>query len=100
MAILFAMATQTIRSTYVIDVETMRALERIARRWKVSKSEALRRAIRAAVDQPPTESRDALRALGDLQHCLNLSPARARSWARMTRTERRAASTRSETRGV
>jgi hypothetical protein len=94
------MATQTIRSTYVMDVETMRALERIARRWKVSKSEALRRAIRAAVDQPLAEPRDALRALDELQRSLNLSPARARTWARMARTERRAASTRSETRGA
>jgi hypothetical protein len=94
------MATQTIRSTYVMDVETMRALERIARRWKVSRSEALRRAIRAAVDQPPFEARDALRALDELQRSLKLTPARARDWARMVRTERRAASVRSENRGA
>jgi hypothetical protein len=100
MAILFAMATPTIRSTYVMDIETMRALERISRRWKVSKSEALRRAIRAAVERPPSEARDTLRALDELQRSLKLTPARARDWARTARTERRAASARSETRGA
>jgi hypothetical protein len=100
MAILLGMATQTIRSTYVMDVETMRALERIARRWKVSKSEALRRAIRAAVEQPAEERRDALRALDELQRSLKLSPARARAWARAARSERRAASARGERRGA
>ncbi len=100
MAILFDMATPTIRSTYVMDVETMQALERIARRWKVSKSEALRRAIRAAGDQPPAEAKDALRALDELQRSLRLTPARARDWARLARTERRAASVRGETPGA
>ena len=98
MAILLTMATPTIKSTYVMDVESMQALERIARRWKVSKSEALRRAIRAAVEQPPPAASDALRALDELQQSLRLTPARARAWARGTRTERRAASVRSETR--
>ena len=100
MAILFAMATPTIKSTYVMDVETMQALERISRRWKVSKSEALRRAIRAALEQPPSQPRDALRALYKLQRSLKLTPARARDWARMALTERRATSVRSETRGA
>ena len=36
----------SIRSTYSLDAGTLRALERLARRWNVSKSEALRRAIR------------------------------------------------------
>ena len=100
MAILFAMATPTIKSTYVMDVETMQSLERISRRWGVSKSEALRRAIRAAVEQPPSQPRDALRALDKLQRSLKLTPARARDWARQARTERRATSVRSETRGA
>lgn len=92
------MATPTIRSTYALDVETVRILERIARRWKVSKSEALRRAIRAAADQPGS-SHDALKALSELQRSLGLSRERARSWARQARDERRATSTRGESRG-
>lgn len=93
------MVTPTIRSTYVMDVATMQALERIARRWKVSKSEALRRAIRSAAEQQPAESGDALQALDQLQRSLKLTPARARAWARTVRGERRAASARSKARG-
>lgn len=99
MAIIQGMAIPTIKSTYVMDVGTVQALERIARRWKVSKSEALRRAIRAAAEQPQPESVDALRALDELQRSLKLTPVTARAWARAVRRERTAASRRSEARG-
>ena len=46
------MATTTVKSTYSLDVETVRELDAVARRWKVSKSEALRRALHAAAMQP------------------------------------------------
>ena len=88
-----------IKSTYVMDVGTVQALERIAQRWRVSKSEALRRAIRAAAEQPAPKSADALQALNQLQRSLKLTPARARAWARAARGERRAAAARSEARG-
>jgi hypothetical protein len=93
------MATTTIRSTYALDVETVRTLERLAARWQVSKSEALRRAIRAAAGEQPATARNALDALDRLQQSLNLTPARARAWARQARDERRASSIRGETRG-
>ncbi len=93
------MATTTIRSTYALDVETVQALERIAQRWQVSKSEALRRAIRAAAGEQPATARKALDALDALQQSLKLTPAKARAWARQARAERRAWSMRSETRG-
>ncbi len=86
------MATMTVRSTYALDVETVRALEEVARRWKVSKSEALRRAIRAAARQGPGEAPDAVAALDALQQSLKLSPGTARAWDRRVRTERRASS--------
>ena len=92
------MATPTVKSTYVMDLETVQALDRIAKRWKVSKSEALRRAIRTAAEQPPPESTDALHALDALQRSLKLTPVTARSWARAVRRERTAASRRSEAR--
>ena len=95
---IFDMATTTIRSTYALDVETVQALERIAQRWQVSKSEALRRAIRAAAEQPAM-ARKALDALDGLQRSLKLTPAKARPWAQQARAERRAWSIRSETRG-
>lgn len=93
------MAVTTIKSTYALDVETVRALEGIARRWKVSKSEALRRAIRAAAGKRSHERNDAVVALNELQKSLKLSPVKARAWTRRTRTERRASSARSEARG-
>lgn len=87
------MATPTIRSTYALDAETVRTLARIARRWKVSKSEALRRAIRAAAHQRG-QGQDALATLSALQRSVGLSREGARSWARQARDERRATSTR------
>ena len=92
------MATPTIRSTYALDVATVQALDQIARRWNLSKSAALRRAIRAAAEAEPSRSGEALRALDQLQRSLKLTPARARSWASRARTERKAASARSESR--
>ena len=86
------MATLTVRSTYALDVDTVRALERIARRWKVSKSEALRRVIRSAAQQTGTEHNEGLQALDELQRSLGLTTVEARGWATRIRTERRASS--------
>jgi predicted transcriptional regulator len=93
------MATQTIRTTYALDVETVRALDELARRWNVSKSEALRRAIRASAYPAPAGPPDSVRALDKLQRALGLGAAEAERWARAVRTERRAASRRREPRG-
>jgi hypothetical protein len=90
------MATPTIRSTYALDVETVRTLARLAERWRVSKSEALRRAVRHAAERTAPKHEDALEALDKLQRSLKLTPARTRAWARATAAERRAASARSE----
>jgi len=91
------MATTVVRSTYALDVETVRALERIAQAWRTSKSEALRRVIRAAAGEAVPES-DPLKALDGLQRTLGLTHAKARAWARTTREERRASSKRAERR--
>jgi len=79
-----------IKATYALDVETIRTLARMARRWNVSKSEALRRAIHSAAKQRANV--DALKALDKLQKSLKLTPARAQAWAESVRTERQAAS--------
>ncbi len=42
------MAVITIKSTYSLDVGSVRTLEALAQRWYVSRSEVLRRAIRIA----------------------------------------------------
>jgi hypothetical protein len=91
------MATETIKSTYSLDVETVRALEKLARRWNVSKSEALRRVIRASAAQEPRDAgREALRALDDLQRALDLTTGAAARWSAGARAERRSASRRRE----
>jgi ribbon-helix-helix CopG family protein len=89
------MATMTVKSTYALDVETARALEEMARRWGVSKSEALRRAIRAA-KRGSTGAPKALTALDALQRSLGLENRAAARWERRARGERRAASIRRE----
>jgi hypothetical protein len=90
------MAITTIKTTYSLDVETYEALEELARRWKVSKSEALRRAIRAARSHAPPGAEDAIRALDKLQKSLHLSSDSAHKWEKRTRDERRASSRRLE----
>jgi hypothetical protein len=92
------MATATVKSTYALDVETVRALEEMARGWGVSKSEALRRAIRAARLEPASVPPTALAALDALQRSLNLASVTAGRWEKKARAERRATSLRREPR--
>lgn len=87
------MAIMTIRSTYALDPETVRTLENLAKRWGVSKSEALRRSIRASAATRPRHS-GALQVLDDLQHSLGLSNAAASRWIKRVREERVASSKR------
>jgi hypothetical protein len=90
------MATTSVKSTYSLDVETVRALEEMARRWGVSKSEALRRAIRAAKHGSKPAKPDALAALGELQRSVKLDRRAASRWTERVRAERRASSIRRE----
>jgi hypothetical protein len=99
MAIPLGMAITVIRSTYALDVPSVKALEEIARFWKVSKSEALRRVIRLAAAQEPGRSSDGVAALEDLQKALALTPAKARAWAGRVRKERRSTGVRRKARG-
>jgi hypothetical protein len=92
------MAIPRIKATYALDLDTVRTLERIARHWKVTKSEALRRAIRAAATMEPAAGTDALAGLEALQRAAGLTPQKARIWADAVRRERRAASARHERR--
>ena len=91
MAITLGMARITVRSTYALDPETVESLDRLARRWSVSKSEALRRIVHvaSAVEEVDAAS-DALAALSELQDLLGLDERRAEVWIREIRAERRA----------
>lgn len=99
MAIPLSMATQTIKTTYALDVDTVRTLEQMARRWGVSKSEALRRAIRAAAAQVGESGGGALKALDKLQRAAALTNKEADGWVRRARDARRTASRRRESSG-
>jgi hypothetical protein len=90
------MAITSIRSTYALDVDSVRALDDVARRWRVSKSEALRRAIRSAAAQKGGAEAEAIRALTGLQESLGLSATRAKALSRQLRRERRVASEKRE----
>ena len=91
----FLMATITVKSTYSLDVESVRKLEDLAKRWNTSKSGALRRAIQSAAKQARSDHNEALDALDRLQAKLALDRESARAWADEVRQERRAAAERS-----
>jgi len=88
------MAVPKVKSTYSLDVETVEALEDLARRWKVSKSEALRKVIRAASVQDA--GGEPVDALDRAQEAMHLTKDRAREWEHAARDEREASSSRGE----
>jgi predicted transcriptional regulator len=90
------MAVATVKSTYSLDVETVNALDRLAKRLNVSRSEALRRAIRQAAEQLPDPRQEALAAWESVQKLMALTPAEADRWVKEVRAERRASSLRME----
>lgn len=93
------MATHLVKTTYALDVETVRTLDELARRWEVPKSEALRRAIRASATPARSPASPApLQALDRLQKALRLAPRDAERWSASVRLERHAASRRRERR--
>lgn len=79
-----------IKSTYSLDAATVRQLDSLARRWNVSKSEVIRRAIRAATSRYSTSSSEALRALDRLQESHGMTRDKADEWATHIHDERRA----------
>ena len=80
----------TAKSTYAFDPETVRALEKLATRWQVSKSEALRRMIRAALEGGDDAPGRPIQVLDRLQESIRLTPAAAKRWTAEVRAERRA----------
>ena len=83
------MTTPKVRATYSLDEDTILLLERVSRRWGISKSEALRRAIRSAAasagEHPPDVER-----LNRIQGGMGLTASVAAAWARQARADRRA----------
>ena len=84
------MAIPNIKSTYSLDVESVRVLEALAQRWKVSKSEVLRRAIRIAAHGNYPERGTTLQALDQLQSSVRERRIDLEKWARDVKSERQA----------
>lgn len=79
----------TVRSTFALDPATAESLEALARRWDVSKSEALRRAVAAAATVEGADpASDAVAALKELQKSLGLDRRKAKQWVERIRAER------------
>lgn len=83
------MATNTIKSTYSLDVDTVRQLENLAKHWNTSKSGALRRAIRTAAADVYSDHNKALDALDCLQDMLALDHDSAHAWMDEVMQERK-----------
>ena len=88
------MAAMTVKSTYPLDIETVRQLRRLAKRRNTSKSAALRRAIRPAAEQALPEDDKRLDWLDRLQDLLALDRESASGWENRVTQERRATSRR------
>lgn len=85
------MAIATIKSTYSLDVESVRTIETLAERWDASKSEVIRRALRIALmtaDDPGGTV--ALDALTRLQHAVRERGVDLARWGRDVAAERAA----------
>lgn len=82
------MAIATIKSTYTLDVGSVRTLESLAQRWKVSKSEVLRRAIRIAASSAYPEKTGSLHALDRLQSSVRERGIDLSGWEQEVNAER------------
>lgn len=82
------MAIPKIKVTYSLDVDSVRALEDLARQWGVSKSEALRRAIHKELHRQPKRVDEALRALDKLQASVRSEQIDLATWEEDVRLER------------
>ncbi len=87
------MAVPRIKATYSLDVETAAALERLAQRWKTTKSEALRRLISNGEGEADAAPAQKIAALKRLQQSIGLTKPVAARWIADVRAERQASST-------
>lgn len=84
------MAILAVKSTYSLDVESIRTLEKLAQCWNVSKSEVLRRAIRIAAMGGNPGDGATLKALDRLQATVRTRKVNLARWERDLKVERRA----------
>ena len=91
MAITYDMARTTVKATYSLAPDVVGQLERLAKSWKVSKSEALARAIIGAAQAAPPDDQiaTALGALREWQQVAHVSESQAAAWIAQSHNERR-----------
>jgi len=70
----------TIRTTFAFDPASMARLERLSKRWGVSKSETLRRALERAEIATASATCDA--SMPDLDQIAAMTPRQALDWLR------------------
>jgi len=86
------MKKMTAKGTYSLDPLTVLELRELAVTWGVAKSEVIRRAVHAALQQKellggkPATGED---ALNRLQQASRLTPEQRAAWMRAVRDERR-----------
>lgn len=85
------MATMTIRTTVAFDPATAARLERLAKRWGVSKSETMRRALESAEKTSPASDTPDFKGMTPLEilDWLRDNPQRPVGWGENFRRELR-----------
>ena len=88
MAILAGMTIPTVKATYSLDGRTVEQLEQLARRWRVSKSEVIRRVVDDAANKAKAADL-AVAALDRLQSAASLNREQIAAWQAKLQKERR-----------
>ncbi len=83
------MAVLTIKSTYSLDIPTVRKLERLALLWRVPKSEVIRRAISQAAETLQEEAENKIQELIALQKRLKKKGTDFDAWKKQIQDARR-----------
>jgi len=77
------------KSTYSLDAPTLATLNRLARRWQVSKTEVLRRALRQAAEKEAISPAERIAALHELQRWVAEKRIDLKEWQRTIKDGRR-----------
>ncbi len=77
------------KSTYSLDAPTLATLNRLARRWQVSKTEVLRRALRQAAENEAIPPAERIAALHEVQRWAAEKRVDLKAWQRTIKDGRR-----------
>ena len=83
------MATMTHRTTFALDVDTVRRLKKLALRWQVSQAEVVRRALSQAESLPDTQQPDVLAKLKSYHAAATLDASTADAYLNQVRADRK-----------